>query len=77
YDMIGNVEEWTQDCATASYADLPTDGSATKAGDCARHIVRSSSWGAVPADSRVANRIRYPTTQVDDSIGFRLAKTLQ
>lgn len=77
YDMIGNVEEWTQDCATASYADLPTHGSATKAGDCARHIVRSSSWGAVPADSRVANRIRYPTPQVDDSIGFRLAKTLQ
>ncbi len=76
HDTIGNVEEWVEDCATPSYDALPADGSATRAGDCARHMVRSGSWGAVPADARAANRIRYPTRQVDDSIGFRLAKTI-
>ncbi len=77
YDMIGNAEEWVEDCATSSYADLPADGSATRAGDCTRHMVRSGSWGAVPKDCRVANRIRYPTGQVDDSIGFRVARTVR
>jgi len=77
YDMIGNVEEWVEDCATDSYDTLPADGRANLEGDCTRHLVRGSSWGAFPKDSRVANRIRYRTGQVDDSIGFRVAKTLR
>jgi formylglycine-generating enzyme required for sulfatase activity len=76
HDLLGNVGEWIRDCATISYATLPTDGTADLSGDCARHMVRSGSWGAQNSDARVANRIRYPATQVDDSIGIRVAKDL-
>lgn len=77
YDMIGNDADWVQDCATQSYAALPLDGSADLSGDCTRHVVRGGSWGAIPKDTRVANRVRYPASQVDDSVGIRLAKTLE
>lgn len=76
HDLIGNVGEWVADCATQSYEALPRDGSANLTGDCARRVVRSGSWGSQVKDYRVANRIRYPVGQVDDSIGIRLAKSL-
>jgi len=76
YDMIGNVQEWVEDCATQSYDTLPADGRADDSGDCARRVVRSSSWGTLPKDNRVANRVRYPRGQTDDSVGIRVAKSL-
>ena len=76
YDMIGNAQEWVEDCATDSYDSLPPAGHADLTGDCARRVVRSSSWGTQPKDNRVANRVRYPRGQVDDSVGIRVAKTL-
>ena len=36
HDMLGNVEEWTQDCWNGDYQDAPSDGSA-----CRRHSSRS------------------------------------
>lgn len=77
YDLIANTGEWVEDCVTMSYDTLPTDGSADLSGDCTRRIVRSGSWGSQIKDSRVANRTRYPVSQVDDSIGIRVAKTLE
>jgi formylglycine-generating enzyme required for sulfatase activity len=76
HDMIGNVGEWVADCATDSYASLGTDGTST-GGDCARRVVRGGSWGSLPKDVRVANRMRYPRTSRDDSLGFRVARTLE
>jgi formylglycine-generating enzyme required for sulfatase activity len=77
YDLIGNVEEWVEDCATSNYDALPADGSAYREAVCAKRLVRSGSWGSLPKDNRVANRIRYPAAQVDDSIGIRVAQTLR
>ena len=77
FDMIGNVEEWVEDCATDTYDALPADGSPSAASPCAKRLVRGGSWGALPADGRAANRIRYPGSQVDDSIGIRVARTLR
>lgn len=77
FDLIGNVGEWLEDCATLSYEALPDDGSPNMTGDCARRIVRSGSWGSQVKDYRVGNRIRYPIGQVDDSIGIRVARTLR
>jgi formylglycine-generating enzyme required for sulfatase activity len=76
HDTIGNVQEWVEDCATDSYDSMPLDGRANPTGDCARRVVRSSSWGTLPKDTRVANRVRYPRGQTDDSVGIRVAKTL-
>lgn len=77
HDLIANTGEWVEDCATMSYDTLPADGSADVGGDCSRRIVRSGSWGSQIKDTRVANRTRYPVSHVDDSIGIRVAKTLE
>jgi formylglycine-generating enzyme required for sulfatase activity len=77
FDMIGNVSEWVEDCATSSYDTLPSDGSANRQGDCSRRMVRGGSWGTQVKDYRSANRMRYPISAVDDSIGIRVAKTLR
>lgn len=69
YDMIGNVSEWVQDCATDSYAG---SGSA----DCTKRMVRGGSWGTQPRQLRSAERMRYSPTDVDDSIGIRVARSV-
>ena len=75
-DMIGNVSEWVEDCATDSYASVPADGSPAQ-GDCARHMVRGGSWGTYARQLRSAERFRYAPGDRDDSIGIRVAKTLR
>lgn len=76
YDLIGNTNEWVEDCATTSYDALPDDGRADTSGDCTRHVVRGGSWGTMTKDYRVANRMRYAADALDDSIGIRVARTL-
>lgn len=75
YDMIGNLGEWIEGCATKSYAALRADGTYDD-GDCNKRMVRGGSWGTQPRQLRTAERIRYKPTDVDDSIGFRVAKDL-
>ena len=75
YDMLGNMGEWTADCATPSYAGMHQDG-VSEDGDCSKRMVRGGSWGSQPRQLRSAERYRYSPTDVDDSIGIRVAKSL-
>jgi formylglycine-generating enzyme required for sulfatase activity len=75
YDMLGNVEEWTQDCWNASYSGAPTDGSASTAGDCSQRAVRGGSWGHAPVGLRAAYRVGSPTVIRVYGRGFRVART--
>ena len=75
YDLIGNLGEWVEDCATPSYAALQSDGT-NAPGDCSKRMVRGGSWGTQPRQLRSAERIRYKPTDVDDSIGIRVAKDI-
>ena len=77
YDMLGNVQEWTQDCFHDSYAGAPTDGSAWTSGDCNVRDVRGGSWGFLPARflrSGSRNADSLGTRRSD--YGFRVARTL-
>ncbi|MCL6699265.1 formylglycine-generating enzyme family protein [Sphingomonas sp. NSE70-1] len=76
YDMLGNMGEWTADCATPSYAGIRPDG-ASEGGDCTKKMVRGGSWGSQPRQVRSAERYRYRPTDIDDSIGIRVAKTIK
>ena len=76
HDMIGNVSEWVEDCATDSYSSVPADGGPAQ-GDCARHMVRGGSWGTYARQLRSAERFRYAPGDRDDSIGIRVAKTIR
>ena len=69
HDMIGNLGEWVEDCSTDSYRPESKP-------DCSRRMVRGGSWGTQPRQLRSAERIRYQPTDVDDSIGIRVAKSL-
>jgi formylglycine-generating enzyme required for sulfatase activity len=85
YDMVGNVWEFVEDCYHPSYeietpqgkADAPTDGSAwTTGNDCSRRVVRGGSWYDHADALRSASR-RGGTTEVrNDSLGFRVARTI-
>jgi formylglycine-generating enzyme required for sulfatase activity len=61
YDMIGNVAEWVLECHGE---------------DCDRRMVKGGSWGSVAHHLRIAERVPYPVTHRDDSVGFRVARTL-
>jgi formylglycine-generating enzyme required for sulfatase activity len=75
-DMLGNVNEWTQDCYEASYVGSPTDGSAVTASGCARRAVRGGSWYGEPALVRSAVRYRGEPSVRFSGSGFRVARTL-
>jgi formylglycine-generating enzyme required for sulfatase activity len=74
--MLGNVWEWTQDCAHESYAGAPADGSAWEDGDCNRRVLRGGSWGNRPELVRAATRLWFASGGRLLSGGFRVARTL-
>ncbi len=76
YDMLGNVWEWVQDCYKDSYQGAPTDGSAVLPASCEQRVLRGGSWASVPRFVRSANRGWYAPSTRDNSVGFRVARTL-
>lgn len=78
YDIIGNVAEWVEDCHVPSHDALPESGAPpTVAGTCTHRIAKGGSWGTLAHNLRTAERVQYPPTHRDDSIGIRVARTLR
>ena len=81
HDMLGNVQEWVQDCWNPSYAGAPADSAAWVEGDCERRVMRGGSW-LDGASSRAGDprrtpvRNRWPASSGVQIIGFRVARTL-
>jgi formylglycine-generating enzyme required for sulfatase activity len=76
-DMIGNVREWVQDCATGSYVGRPRDARAWEwLGGCAERVQRGGSWLAPVEDSRSAARSAAPAAERAADAGFRVAADL-
>jgi formylglycine-generating enzyme required for sulfatase activity len=76
-DMIGNVREWVQDCATGSYVGRPRDGRAWEwIGGCGGRVQRGGSWLTPPEESRSAWRASAPAGEHASDAGFRVAADL-
>jgi formylglycine-generating enzyme required for sulfatase activity len=75
HDLIGNVAEWVEDCYTRSHDALDDQGKVMD-GDCQRRLVKGGSWGTLAHNLRTAERVPYPPTHRDDSVGIRVARTL-
>ncbi len=78
HDLIGNVREWVQDCATASYVGRPRDARAWEwLGGCQQRVQRGGSWLSPPDEARSAARFAAPADDHADDAGFRVAMDLE
>jgi formylglycine-generating enzyme len=77
YDIIGNVQEWVEDCYSAARDRLSESGAPPAESNCARRLVKGGSWGTLAHNVRIAERVPYQATHRDDSIGIRVARTLR
>jgi len=75
HDLMGNVWEWTEDCANDSYEGAPTDGRPWVGGDCTRRVLRGGSWYSHPADVRAGYRDKEFATTRSSNAGFRVARS--
>jgi formylglycine-generating enzyme required for sulfatase activity len=77
-DMIGNVREWVQDCATGSYVGRPRDARAWEwIGGCGERVQRGGSWLTPPDQARSAARSGAPAGERAADAGFRVARDLE
>lgn len=81
HDMLGNVEEWVQDCWNRNYVGAPSDSAAWTEGDCEHRVMRGGSWleGAnsqTKEPRKAPVRGRWPASTPAQIIGFRVARTL-
>jgi formylglycine-generating enzyme required for sulfatase activity len=56
YDMVGNVQEWTQDCFHDDYQGAPADGAPWADTDCIYRVIRGASFQSKADELRSANR---------------------
>ncbi|MGQ0430586.1 MAG: formylglycine-generating enzyme family protein [Gammaproteobacteria bacterium] len=78
HDLIGNVREWVQDCATGSYAGRPADARAWEwLGGCRERVLRGGSWLSPPDAARSAQRLGAAAAERADDTGFRVALDLE
>jgi len=76
HDVHGNVSEWTQDCWNDDYQNAPIDGRAWTFDDCSKHVERGGSWITDAKSLRSASRRPRQSHDGDNSLGFRVARTL-
>lgn len=77
YDMIGNVWEWIEDCASLTYVGRPTDQRAwTWDGGCKRRAQRGGGWITGPERSRSGMHSDGDDEDRADFAGMRVARDL-
>jgi formylglycine-generating enzyme len=76
-DMHGNAWEWVEDCWSPDVRKLPTDGSAfMRPGGCEIGVIRGGSFAAGPKSVRSAHRRSGKLAGHYQSVGFRVALSL-
>ncbi len=78
YDMIGNVWEWLEDCASLTYVGRPTDQRAwVWEGGCKRRVQRGGGWITSPDRSRSSFHGDGNAEDRADFAGLRVARDLE
>jgi len=77
HDMLGNVWEWTEDCASLDYMGRPVDARAwVWEGGCRRRIQRGGGWSTGPERSRPGFHGDGSADDRADFAGFRVVREL-
>jgi formylglycine-generating enzyme required for sulfatase activity len=76
YDMLGDADQWVEDCYHSSYVGAPGDAAAWVSGNCAQRVIRGGSWVTLPPDERAASRSQNTPGERSNDIGFRVARTI-
>jgi formylglycine-generating enzyme required for sulfatase activity len=77
YDTIGNVFEWTEDCASPDWRGAPGNGKPWVSGDCSLRGYRGASWITnEPYYLVESNRFKFLGAR-DTDLGFRVVRDLR
>ncbi len=77
HDMLGNVNEFTEDCWHDNYEGAPGDASAwTSGGTCEDRVIRGGCHGSTLGGLRSAWRQSFGVTLAGPYHGFRVVRTL-
>ena len=76
YDMIGNAWELVADCASDTYAEVPTDGRAVDRPGCTRRMPRGGGWNSRAWTARLATRGQGDAGYRAVALGIRIGRDL-
>lgn len=74
HDMLGNVEEWVEDCWHDNYRGAPSSQESRTGGTCATRILRGGAWDSIPDEATVS--YRTSSTRGSGTRGFRVVREL-
>lgn len=76
YDAIGNVFEWTEDCASPNWRGAPGNGAPWVEGDCSLRGYRGASWITnEPYYLVESSRFKFLGAREND-LGFRVVREI-
>lgn len=76
YDVIGNAWELVEDCASDSYADVPTDGTVREQAGCTMRMPRGGGWNSRAWTARLSTRGKGDAEYRAVALGMRIARDL-
>ena len=77
HGMLGNANEWVEDCWSDDHRGAPNDQKPRKIGiDCGLRVMRGQGWTAIAAGTRAAFRLKMNATDRRFTFGFRVARDL-
>ena len=76
HGLYGNVREWVQDCADASYVVPPPDGRPWLGGDCANRMMRGGTFDYEGWRRHSTIRTDQASSYRQFNTGFRVARSL-
>jgi formylglycine-generating enzyme required for sulfatase activity len=74
YDMLGNVQQWVEDCWHENYVGAPSNGLSWSSKSCPAHVLRGTRFDMGPEYTRYYYRTFSGPSVRDDAIGFRVAR---